>query len=422
MQKIKELENQLYSYYVQKKIPIWIYNNNLELCFTNFTDYLMLHLIDSVKCAVRNYVVSNSVKGFSIKSDFPFELYYFFTWKINSHSSYTIVIGPVLCSKPSLSNWNKYSFCFMVFENQREDLLNRFPVMQIEDFLFEISSYILPHLFDIVPPNFSDLLCAINKKEFQDCSEISECFCKAENNDLEAINRQNDLLNIEEYIKSYISFGNVFKLTVLLNKKENISVLFPCSFSNFESISRSAELITIGRIAAINGGCGASEAYTISSAAVQALSKASGKNDMIKICCEYLNKFGCYISMNNKYISSDYSPLINEGIQTIISLMPDRVSLDEVACRVHLSSKYFSALFCKETGYSFTDFVTNIRINLAKKMLTYSSSTYLEISNTLNFSSQSYFNFIFKKKTGLTPKEYRYSASSSKLLAEQQKK
>ena len=87
--------------------------------------------------------------------------------------------------------------------------------------------------------------------------------------------------------------------------------------------------------------------------------------------------------------------------------MPDKITLEELADEIHLSPKYLSALFNKETDSSITDFMQDMRIDEAKRLLQHSDLGYLEISSLLNFSSQSYFNCIFKKKTGLTPKEYR---------------
>ena len=119
--------------------------------------------------------------------------------------------------------------------------------------------------------------------------------------------------------------------------------------------------------------------------------------------CEYSN---CTHRIST-YTKADYSPLVNKCIQKIIERMPDKITLEELADEIHLSPKYLSALFNKETGSSITDFMQDMRIDEAKRLLQHSDLGYLEISNLLNFSSQSYFNCIFKKKTGLTPKEYR---------------
>ena len=50
------------------------------------------------------------------------------------------------------------------------------------------------------------------------------------------------------------------------------------------------------------------------------------------------------------------------------------------------------------------------KLEEAKSLLTYSDKSLIEISNYLCFSSQSYFQNVFKKKYGMTPKQYRDQA------------
>ena len=99
--------------------------------------------------------------------------------------------------------------------------------------------------------------------------------------------------------------------------------------------------------------------------------------------------------------------MTNKCIKRIIEKLPDKITLDDLAGDLHISAKYLSALFNKETGMSISDFMNNIKISEAKRLLAGTDMSYLEISNMLNFCSQSYFNNLFKKKEGMTPKEYR---------------
>ncbi len=54
-----------------------------------------------------------------------------------------------------------------------------------------------------------------------------------------------------------------------------------------------------------------------------------------------------------------------------------------------------------------SEFITQEKIEEAKRLLIGSNHTLLEISNLLHFSDQSYFTKSFKKVTGMTPKVYR---------------
>lgn len=85
-------------------------------------------------------------------------------------------------------------------------------------------------------------------------------------------------------------------------------------------------------------------------------------------------------------------------------------TLDSVARRVYMTPTYLSMLFRVNTGKTFIEQLTDIRINKAKEML---KSTYLknyEVAEKVGYRDSRYFSQIFKKKVGLSPSEYRESA------------
>ena len=63
--------------------------------------------------------------------------------------------------------------------------------------------------------------------------------------------------------------------------------------------------------------------------------------------------------------------------------------------------------FKKELGFDVCSFIMRCKMEEGKSLLTYSDKTLSEISNYLCFSSQAYFQTVFKKKYGLTPTQYR---------------
>ena len=77
---MKNFQDSLYQYYEKEHMPVWIYNQNNDLCFTNFTTPILLHLMDTIKPLIRNYVVSSAVDGYRVILDYPYESYYAFTW------------------------------------------------------------------------------------------------------------------------------------------------------------------------------------------------------------------------------------------------------------------------------------------------------------------------------------------------------
>ena len=85
-------------------------------------------------------------------------------------------------------------------------------------------------------------------------------------------------------------------------------------------------------------------------------------------------------------------------------------TLDSVAKKVYMTPTYLSMLFKVNTGKTFIEQLTDIRMDKAKEML---RSTYLknyEVAEKVGYRDSRYFSQIFKKKVGLSPSEYRESA------------
>ena len=83
------------------------------------------------------------------------------------------------------------------------------------------------------------------------------------------------------------------------------------------------------------------------------------------------------------------------------------ISLDEVSKEVNVSPYYFSKLFKEEVGENFIDYLTRLRIECSKELLQRAALTIREAGLQSGYSDPNYFSRIFKKQTGMTPREYR---------------
>lgn len=81
--------------------------------------------------------------------------------------------------------------------------------------------------------------------------------------------------------------------------------------------------------------------------------------------------------------------------------------LTTVAEEVHLSPNHFSTIFSQECGITFIEFLTNVRVEAAKKLLKETDMKGSDIAYECGFGDPHYFSFIFKKTTGMSPREYR---------------
>ena len=83
------------------------------------------------------------------------------------------------------------------------------------------------------------------------------------------------------------------------------------------------------------------------------------------------------------------------------------LNLSTVARKVGLSPGYFSAVFKKEMGIGFADFLNQCRIEQAKKLLEETGLKVVAVSKSAGFSSPRYFSRVFKNVVGVRPSEYR---------------
>ncbi|MCM1155485.1 MAG: AraC family transcriptional regulator [Roseburia sp.] len=102
-------------------------------------------------------------------------------------------------------------------------------------------------------------------------------------------------------------------------------------------------------------------------------------------------------------ISSDIYFCMN-FIQTHIN---EHITLEDVARHIHRSSSYVTKKFQQELGIHASAYITRCKLEEARSMLAFTNKSLSEISAYLCFSSQSYFQNLFKKQYGITPMQYR---------------
>ena len=83
------------------------------------------------------------------------------------------------------------------------------------------------------------------------------------------------------------------------------------------------------------------------------------------------------------------------------------LSLSVLAEEFHLNPQYISQLFRSEIGVNFLAYLTNIRIERAKKLLLTTSASIAEVSEQCGYWDYRVFTKVFKKSEGITPSQYR---------------
>jgi len=98
-----------------------------------------------------------------------------------------------------------------------------------------------------------------------------------------------------------------------------------------------------------------------------------------------------------------YNTRIRKAIKYIIEHYSENLSVQIVGKKVGLSASYFGSLFKEETGTSFHQFLTTIRLNRAEDMLRSSEYNVNEVAFACGFSDPFYFSKVYKENTGIPP-------------------
>lgn len=114
------------------------------------------------------------------------------------------------------------------------------------------------------------------------------------------------------------------------------------------------------------------------------------------------------IDLRNRNSQKRYAGLIEKAKEYIhLKFIMSDLTLDKVAAAVNVSPNYFSSLFNQETGMTFIEYLTNIRMEKAKDYLRCSGRKITEIGILVGYQDSHYFSYIFRKTQNCTPSEYR---------------
>ena len=122
----------------------------------------------------------------------------------------------------------------------------------------------------------------------------------------------------------------------------------------------------------------------------------------------FVNMLQAAFEIREQASSSQNRKLISRAIAYIDeNYMHDSLSLNTVAAEAEVSANYLSAVFSQSMKKTFVEYVTEKRMEKAKKLLKSTSLSSGEITARTGYKDSHYFSFVFKKTQGMSPREYR---------------
>ena len=313
-----------------------------------------------------------------------------------------LICGPVLAYKAEDFLFNGFGKHYKHTANQKERLKKHISSLQyvdpsrvnsLSELLFISSSY-------ISNKNYS---YAQKGETIKQQSEINTYIqyiktmeCNPEEKNKYPIEKEKELLN-------QISKADTQGAKKTLN--EILGSVFFSSGNDFEVIkSRVLELVVLLSRAALEGGADVEQIFGLNYQYLSRIHNFSKIEELSYWLSTIMVRFSDLVFTLR---SIKHTDAIYKAIHYISNNYTEKISLEDVANEIFLSSAYFSKIFREQTGSNFTQYLNNLRIEKSKSLLRNSRISLVDIAGMVGYEDQSYFSKVFKKVTGNSPGKYR---------------
>ncbi|MCR5354383.1 MAG: AraC family transcriptional regulator [Lachnospiraceae bacterium] len=334
---------------------------------------------------------------------------------IIKHDNVTIVLGPTFQMIPTRDKIREFMFSMDMKVNYLE-LFNSFThtitPMPLELFLHELS--LIYYFISEEKVKLSDILIydSSNKSyEFESSRANASAYTSETTSTVdtgssfEELEGSHTTSEFEEMMLNLIRVGDV----------EGLKVLFSSHSAGRTGKTASSYLRNLKNLfittatlvsrAAIDGGLYPEEALTLSDKYIQHAEKYDNYEQIINL------QFNMIMDYASRVQEITYGRHYDKFIRSVTSYvrehLTEEINIEDIAEELFISRSYLSSKFKKETGITLSQYIQDQRIKKAQELLTTTNKSILEISTYLGFSSQGYFQNVFKKIVGITPREYR---------------
>jgi two-component system response regulator YesN len=124
---------------------------------------------------------------------------------------------------------------------------------------------------------------------------------------------------------------------------------------------------------------------------------------------ETMERINSKLSQNTEEAAEEinkYSPSVSAIVSDIEENYSQKISLEHYADKFNMTPEYISRIFSKEIGNTFSNYLTEVRINKAKKLLLDKNYKIYEIACMVGYNDVHYFCRVFKKFSGVSAKDY----------------
>lgn len=262
--------------------------------------------------------------------------------------------------------------------------------------------------------NFLQMLCTINYCVNEEKIEAGQLLLGEDpmpSFSPPAIERRSDMpaphntLELEDRMLSYVEYGQVQEVLELFQQPlEGRAGKMAADVLRQEKnlIICAATLITR---AAIRGGLDRETAFVLSDTYIQKAELLEDYVGLARLSAQMVLDFTKRVDAAK--CGAHNSKLVRAARDYIYDHINEPISTDALAAFLRMNRTYLCNLFMRETGMTVNHYIASVKIDEAKRLMRVTHKSIAEIAEYLGFSSQSYFQKVFKKYAGVTPGEYR---------------
>lgn len=219
------------------------------------------------------------------------------------------------------------------------------------------------------------------------------------------VERQEHNYALEILFMTKVKNGDIEKVVDLFNEHIKTQYLNNHSSEPLRTAkNRAFSLSTLLARAIIEGGTEAEKALSLEGYFREHIESTRNLKDLVNLLEQMVIR---YTNMILQVSNINHVSVIKNASKFVHMHLSEPIRLNDVANYVNLSPNYFSSLFKREMNLSFADYVNQTRIKESQYLLETTDHSILDIALSVGYNNQNYFTTIFRKFTGITPKQYR---------------
>lgn len=385
------------TFYASHHIPMSLYRNGKEVFTAGFPkgfptyEHVLHHLFESKENPSVYTMPGMEIYGIV---------------RINTSDEF-IVLGPVYCGEINSDMLKEYMRSNTIEADKHTQV--RVFLSSVPQYSYNRFVYLLLHIYLVLNGEELSVTERFGISDSQYEKEVSLKYAEKSFSSREE-NKQHGTFFFEKQMLEYVKQGVPEQIRTFL--LDTVSKGQPLTEGTLaQSPLRQAKnlfigtVTIVGKFGAIPGGLDIEHTYQLIDTYVQECEQLQTLEEIKSL------QFNMIMDFTSRVQQAKLPDNISNEIQSAIGFinlhLTKPLSVDEIAEHIGRSRAYLSDRFRKETGKSVGEYITELKMREAKILLRHTDKTLSEISNYLNFSSQSYFQNVFKKQYGITPGEYR---------------